>query len=231
MSPPASHKFSSILVWCFLCTYPQTPKSVWFLASMNCLYCIKGTLWKQFGCLVRQLEPLCFFNSKSYLTSVSSMHLIFLSIFIGRLILPRSQKYPKAILCTTVELSWFENFAILPSKLPSVMLWASLLLWTLLPAFGGYITDFLLYKTCFWIFIGGPFSGKSLSIACEYWYILRGVAVGISYLFVPYFVIQCVKKCWQLSSHLPEFELGLLIFWILPENKYEGYSNLRFGFC
>ena len=130
-------------------------------------YCRYGALRKTIYASGAPMVLTFFFDSNSFSICVYSVQQIFRSIFVGKFILSRSQKYLSGTLYTYFESIWTTDLFSLSSKLWFVLFFSALSLWLLLVPTSRIITDFFLYKISFSI-IFRAFFGKWFSTASEY---------------------------------------------------------------
>ena len=118
-----------------------------------------GHLSKNYLCVrCANGRELFFFYLNSFFISFSSVRQIFMSIFAGKFILPRSQKYFRGSLYTYFLSICRPNFPILSSRLSSVLCMSLSELWILLSWLGMETTGFLVNKRPFSIIFNASFS-------------------------------------------------------------------------
>ena len=124
-----------------------------FFVSKIYLYCRYGAFVKTIFISGAPMVLTFFFHSNSFFISVSSVRRIFTSVFVGKFILPSSQKYVAEILYTYLSSICRLIFPILSSRL-SLVLCASLSeLWIFLSWLVVKSTGFLLKKDLFQSFL------------------------------------------------------------------------------
>ena len=120
-----------------------------------CSYCINDALRKTICASGAPMAITFFFDSNNFFISVSSVQQIFMSIFVGKFILPRSQKYFSGILYTDFESICTANLSSLSSILSSVLLIASSLLQLLESFFARFLINVLtLHQNTYILLVG-----------------------------------------------------------------------------